>query len=119
MKYLGLDLGTKRTGIAFADSDDDILFSLETISHENFEDLLDRIMVLIAEKSIDEVVLGLPLLPSGEEGSQAEIVRNFSAMLSKAQIPHCLVDERYTSQKLKDLDSDAAAACKILQGKLS
>ena len=118
MKYLGLDVGTKRTGVAFADTDDDILFSLETIEHSSEEDLLKSIQNLISEKQIDELVLGLPLLPSGEEGSQAEVVHSLCRALDSAQIPYSLVDERYTTEKSKELDSDAAAACKILQGKL-
>ena len=95
MRYLGLDVGTKRTGVAFADTDDDILFSLETIHHESQEELLSRVQELVLERSIDEVVLGLPLLLSGKPGSQANIVQSFAEALKREHIPHCLLDERY------------------------
>lgn len=119
MKYLGLDIGTARTGVAFADSEDDILFSLETLTHASQEELVEHIATLYKERSIDEVVLGLPLLPSGDEGSQVDIVRSLSEALIAANINHSLLDERYTTPKSSDLDPDAAAACEILAVKLS
>ncbi len=118
MRYLGLDVGLKRTGVAFADSEDDILFSLETISHSSMEELLSTVRTLATERNIDEVVVGLPLLPSGKKGAQAQIVLKFAEALQEAKILHSLLDERYTSTSQKDLDKDAVAACQILAVKL-
>ncbi len=118
MKYLGLDVGTKRTGVAFADSDDDLLFSLETIHHGSDEELLDAVKVIFEDKQVDEAVLGLPRLPSGEEGLQADLVRNFAQLLTDEGIPHSFVDERYTTPPKGDIDTDAAAACQILAIKI-
>ena len=114
MKYLGLDVGTKRTGVAFADSDDDILISLATIEHASQEELLESVCLLVKERNIDEVIVGLPLLLSGKEGSQAEIVQNFAQKLSQAKIPCSFIDERYTTPKSAQFDPDSAAACAIL-----
>jgi len=114
MRYLGLDVGTRRTGAAFADSTDGILFSLETIQHSSAEELLASVLLIIKEKQIDEVVIGLPLLPSGEAGSQAEIVQNFKELLSEEGISCSLLDERYTTSKSREIDKDAASACEIL-----
>ena len=118
MRYLGLDVGTKRTGAAFADSDDDILFSLETIHHDSEEELFAVLRELVTQHGVDEVVLGLPLLPDGSEGKQARIVNSLAKALLDAKIPCSLLDERYTSQKKHSFDSDAAAACEILAVKL-
>lgn len=114
MKYLGLDVGTKRTGVAFADSDDDILFSLETIAHTSSEELVSAVVELVRLRGVDAVILGLPFLPSGEEGAQAEIVRDVETLLSEEGISCSTVDERYTTAKSKDFDKDAASACEIL-----
>ena len=118
MRYLGLDIGTKRTGVAFADSEEDILFSLETITHDSEDELLKAVQDLVSERAIDEVVLGYPLLLSGEEGSQVAIVESFGEALERVQIPFSLLDERYTTKKIPEIDSDAAAACQILAVKL-
>ncbi len=118
MRYLGLDVGTARTGAAFADSEDDILFSLETIHHTSEGELFVMLRKLVTQYAVDEVVLGLPLLPDGSEGKQARMVNSLAKALSDAKIPCSLLDERYTSQKQHTFDSDAAAACQILSVKL-
>ena len=119
MRYLGLDLGKKRTGIAFADTIDDILFSLMTIEGKTEEELVECIARIITEKSIDELVVGLPLLLSGKAGSQADWVESVIIPLKKLGIPVSVLDERYTTGKRTDIDQDAAAACQILSVKLS
>lgn len=118
MNYLGLDVGTKKTGVAFASAQDDILFSLDTIQHSSFEELLVAVQALVRLRHIDEVVLGLPLLPSGDQGAQADIVLEFQDMLNEAGISTSTVDERYTTAKTGDFDKDAASACEILAQKL-
>lgn len=114
MRFLGLDIGTRRTGVAFADSEDDILFSIETLSHSSEQELFDYVCRTVVLRSIDEVVLGYPLLLSGERGSQAEIVLHFQELLIGAKIPCSLVDERYTTTANAKYDKDAASACEIL-----
>ncbi len=104
----------RRTGVAFADSNDDILFSLETIHHTSEDELFNAILELIEQKQIDEVVLGYPLLLSGKEGSQTKIVTRFQENLSNAGIMVSLMDERYTTPKSGEMDKDAASACEIL-----
>lgn len=114
MHYLGLDVGTRRTGAAFASDTDDILFTLPTISHTSEQELLKAVQAIVEQKQIDEVIIGLPLLPSGEEGAQADIAHSVHDVLSEAGITVHMIDERYTSQLSKDFDKDAAAACEIL-----
>lgn len=118
MHYLGLDLGKRRTGVAFADSVNDIIFSLDTIVGATEEELVGKISHLINERKIEELVIGLPLLPSGERGSQADWAQNLINKLEALGTPISLIDERYTTGKLSEVDQDAAAACKILSIKL-
>lgn len=119
MKYLGLDVGTKRTGAAFADTKDDILFSLSTIEHTSEEDLLHHVLRIVEDRAIDEIVLGNPLLLSGEEGSQAAFVQSVLNKFLEAGMQCSLLDERYTTPKNAKFDRNAASACQILQVKLS
>lgn len=115
MKLLGLDVGTKRTGVAYADSELDIVMSLETIEHSSFQELLLKIDLVRKEKEIDMLIVGLPLLPSGEHGKQADLVEEFAALLREKDIPFQFLDERYTTPSNPDIDPNAAAACDILQ----
>ncbi|MEK7217905.1 MAG: Holliday junction resolvase RuvX [Patescibacteria group bacterium] len=126
MRYLALDIGTKRTGVAFLDDDIGIPLPLETFPSSSKEEFMERVMEIIAQRTVDQVYVGLPRLPSGEEGSQARIVRHYAALLEERGIPLQFVDERYTTprkaktQKKRQLplgmtDLDSAAACEILK----
>lgn len=114
MRYLGLDVGTRRTGAAIGDDKDDILFSLATIEHTDFTQLTEAVMKIVSEKQVDIVVLGLPLLLSGEEGAQVAVVRSFGAELTKRGISCRFVDERYSTPPGPGMDKDSSAACSIL-----
>ena len=117
-RLLGLDLGNARTGIAFADTQSGFVVALDTFSHRTTEDLVLHLRILIREKKIDAMVAGLPRLPSGEEGEQAQSVRAMVQDIErKTGLPIVLIDERYTTicekGKYKS-DVDARAACEIL-----
>ena len=114
-RYLALDIGTRRTGVAFADDDTGVPLPLDTIQHTSFEELEKKVLDLIAERSVDHVILGLPLLLSGEEGKQSAIVRAFASRLENSGISPQFVDERYTTPPQKGSDSDATAAFRLLE----
>ncbi len=64
------------------------------------------------------LVIGLPLLLSGEEGSQSKIVKETVKHLKKdIDIPMDFLDERYTTTGQKSAlraDPDSTAACALL-----
>ena len=113
--YLALDIGLRRTGVAYASSDAGVPLALKTIKHDTFDVLNEKVADLFKEKDITHLIVGLPLLPSGDEGEQVEIVRS---AVDKMPIPsHILtifIDERHTTPREKYKDPDAAAACEIL-----
>lgn len=114
MKSLALDIGKRRTGVAYGDSEADIVFSLETIHHQSIDELCSAVQKIASEKEVEVVLLGLPLLPSGDEGEQATYVRSVADKLSKMGIFYELLDERYTTPSTRGVDPDAASACEIL-----
>ncbi len=126
MHFLALDIGTKRTGVAYCDEDVGIPFPLETIKASSRGAWLERVLALVTERKIDRVFVGLPRLPSGAEGSQAGIVREYTDLLEERGISVVFVDERYTTPRKskmakerdipeRETDADAAAACEILR----
>lgn len=112
MRFLALDVGSRRTGVAYGDTDIGIPFPLETIEHSTLQELYEVIRNFIEERSVDRLIIGLPLLPSGDEGEQVEYVRSFLPLLD--DFPYELVDERYTTPKGQNGDGDSHAACQIL-----
>ena len=127
MRYLALDVGTRRTGVAYLDSNIGIPLPLDTILHTSEKQVIDAVMTIIRERKIDRVIVGLPLLPSGVEGSQAAESRKIGMALQTAGITVDYRDERYTTPApsqhknalpTQKIDGDAAAACALLSGKI-
>jgi putative transcription antitermination factor YqgF len=114
VNILSLDIGLKRTGVAFADTDSKVPVSLKSLEHGDMKDLAGLLPALIEERGIEHIVLGLPLLPSGEEGHQAELVRDFASQYLEGVIPLSFIDERYTTPREKTQDGDSVAALAIL-----
>jgi len=114
MRILALDLGKRRTGVSFADDIVGIPLALDTLISADEADLVAQILQLCDEREIDLLVIGLPLLPSGDEGSQSSYVRLIGSRLEDAEVPVEYLDERYTTQKHGENDRDARAACQLL-----
>lgn len=114
MKILALDIGTRRTGCAFYDNATGVPLPLDTVQHRTIDEFVDRVSHLARDRGIDRLVIGLPLLPSGQEGAQASEVRTYSSALAALQIPATFLDERYTTPKGGPGDGDASSALSIL-----
>ena len=125
---LGLDLGTQTIGTAFADRDWRIASPGKTIKRGKFS--IDKLAIeaLIAERSIQGIVIGLPLNMDGSEGPRAQSARAYARNLSVLGLPILLWDERWSTTSaergLIDQDMsrakrkeriDSAAAAVILQ----
>ena len=98
MKYLAIDYGEKRTGIAASDAGGSMAFARATLpsvpEHIFWRDLL----AMIAEEKPAALVLGLPLNLNGEETKSSARARALAAELhTRAQLPVFLVNEALTS----------------------
>jgi putative holliday junction resolvase len=114
MKILGLDIGRRRTGVSFFDEATGVPLALDTIHHEEIEDLIDAVKKMSDERGIALLILGLPLLPSGSEGEQAEFVRECARELEAKNMRVVFLDERYTTDRSAESDGDAKAALELL-----
>jgi 6-phosphogluconolactonase len=129
MRFLGIDYGDKRTGLAVSDADATLANPLTVIETENPIYLAERIAHIMAEHAVDAVVLGLPLNMDGREGPRAQRVRTFAELLSALiSKPIEFYDERLSSYAAESLfpagqltrgqkkkRRDAVAASVILQ----
>ena len=127
MRYLAIDYGAKRTGLAVCDAAETIASPYAVV--HGHKDLIPQIGRIVASETIDAIVLGLPLNMDDSEGPQAKKVRAFAKELqSHIRIPVYLQDERLSSfgaeQKLEGIGLsrgkkrerlDALAAAEILQ----
>ncbi len=122
MQFLALDIGMKRTGVAFGDTTPPgTIVALTTITHASKEELLEGVKKAMQGKNIERFAVGLPLLPGGEEGSQVEAVQEAADFLSeKLSLEVQFIDERYTTSPDPHCeDPDAMSACSIADMALS
>jgi len=127
MRYLAIDYGAKRTGLALADDAHAIASPLEVVDSPSL--LTSRIIEVIKSQQIDALVIGLPLNMDDTEGPQSKKVRQFADEIKKQiDIPIHFHDERLSSfdaeqklaalgltRKKKKKHLDAVAAAAILQ----
>jgi putative Holliday junction resolvase len=125
MRFLALDIGERRTGVAYLDDATGVPLPLDTLHHANEAEFRAQVSALVDARKIDSIVVGLPRLPDGSEGAQARFVRERAAGLPSLSLPLEFIDERYTTPQRKtghkegkmpgSDDPDAAAACEILR----
>jgi len=124
MRYLAIDYGNRRTGLAICDAAETVASPLTII--QGRKDLIKRIAETVQSEGVQAIVLGLPLSMDGTESTQTRLVLKFAEELKKyLEIPVHLHDERLSSfaaeeklaaaeysrgQKKKRLDAVAAAA---------
>jgi putative Holliday junction resolvase len=132
VRILAIDHGTKRVGIALSDETATIAQPLEFIPAEPFADFLTRLKQLLAEKQVDQILVGMPRNMDGSYGPAALKVQEFVAVLKETiAIPIKTWDERLTSAQANRMliqadvrrdkrkqRVDAAAAAILLQSYL-
>jgi putative holliday junction resolvase len=129
-RILGLDVGTRRIGVAISDPLGITAQGLETLQRSNKRRDFAALENLIRQHDVREIVVGLPLRMSGAEGVQSGKMQAFAEELrNRFRLPVHLWDERLTSAEanrlLRETDLsiekrakavDRMAAILILQG---
>lgn len=97
-KYLGVDFGEARTGLAYSDALGLTAVGAGCIKSYNPEKAADEIAKKAEELNIDLIVIGKPLNMNGTSGARAELAEHFGAMISsRTKIPVTFFDERRTT----------------------
>ena len=131
-RLIGLDLGTKRIGIAICDDKRKIASPYKTIEYKNMEYLVNELKNIIKENNIFAVIIGNPINMDGSFGKSAQSINDKAKVIEKElNLIIAMWDERLStsgafnissnldinfSKKKKNIDENAAAF--ILQGAL-
>lgn len=98
MRYLGLDVGDVRIGVALSDETATIAGGLPTLERVGPRKDLKAIAALVREHAAGEVVVGLPRRLDGEVGVQGQKVLAFmDALRDVLDVPVVAWDERFTT----------------------
>lgn len=130
-RYLGIDYGLERTGLAISDREGKMAFPLTTLSLKeqgNRKNLLAALADIARANGAEALVMGLPLHADGSENEMVRIVRNIATRirrrlplpfywmpeaLTSEEARHDLVTAGLSGRELKQV-LDQQAACRIL-----
>lgn len=97
-KYLGVDYGDKRTGLAECDISGLIAGGIGTISEGGMRKTAQRVAEEAEKRSCKKIIIGLPKNMDGSEGPRADVIKAFGALLAEiTEIPIDYYDERMTT----------------------
>lgn len=101
---LGLDIGSKRIGVAGCDGTGLIASGITTIKRTSFIEDLAQLQGIVQEREVQVLVVGLPYSLDGNLGFQARKVQNYAKRVGAALgIPLDYVDERLTSVQAEEM----------------
>ncbi len=102
-KILGIDYGRARIGLALSDLSHILASPHGKIkTGKSHKDSSRALLKIIEENSVEQIVIGLPLLLSGKDSETTLNVRAFAEELKKiSQLPITLWDERLTSKEVE------------------
>lgn len=99
MRALGIDLGSRRIGVALSDSAGTVASPYETVERCG-DPALDhrRLLALAAEADVEVLVVGLPLGLDGQVGAAAEnVLAEVEQLRDATELPVETYDERLTT----------------------
>jgi putative Holliday junction resolvase len=130
VRFIGLDLGSKRIGVSICDERQSIATPFKVINKTNTNELIEKLKIIIEENNIGGIIIGNPINMDGSLGRSAQSVNDIASNISKSiDLPVILWDERLSSvgafnisslldvnvsKRVKTIDQNAAAF--ILQG---
>lgn len=98
MRYLGIDFGTKKVGLALSDEGGQMGFPHSVIP--NSPSLADDLLTLIRKEDVGAIVLGESLNLSGEENPVARQAKGLAKKLSEETgLPVYFEPEAFTTQE--------------------
>ncbi len=97
-KYLGVDYGDKRTGLAECDISGQLASGIATVSEGGMRRTAERVAREAEARLCKKIIVGLPKNMDGSEGARADVVKAFVEILSEiTDIQIEFFDERMTT----------------------
>ena len=124
MRYLGIDYGTKKIGLALSDDGGKIAFAHSILANTGEHQAMQSIRTLIQKEKVERIIIGMPSWSGKEESVVVTGIRELASKLTqKCALPVEYENELLTtriaeSQISGAKDADAAAAAVILQSYL-
>ena len=116
---MALDIGEKRVGIAISDPDERVASPVVVLPAAEVRSCARSFQRVIDDWEPDLMLCGLPMTLSGEEGPQAQRVREFAADIAQSTgLPIEFADERLSSAQAKRSLREKGLSEKAMRGKV-
>ena len=97
-RLLGLDLGSKRIGVAICDDRQSIATPFKIINKESAVQFINELNLIVKENNIEGIIVGNPINMDGSLGPSSQSIKDeCKNILVKIDIPLCLWDERLST----------------------
>ena len=118
-RWLALDLGHVRIGVALSDTLGMTAQPLTVLKSVGTQKDIITIGGLVNEHEVSQVVVGLPINMDGTESNQTKKIREFTYKLSnRLNVPVFFIDERLTSRQAERMMTDSGVTAKKQRGKV-
>jgi putative Holliday junction resolvase len=107
MRWLSLDVGSRRVGTALCDPQEKVATALDAFAFTGPEDVADRVAALVRTWEADGVVVGVPLTRGGQGRGERRVSAVVAALRARLGVPVEVVDERGTSVAAEELLAEA------------
>ena len=84
VRFIGLDLGSKRIGVSICDERQSIATPFKTINKTNTNELIDELKIIIKDNNIGGIIVGHPVNMDGSLGRSAQSVNDVASNISKS-----------------------------------
>ena len=132
MRWLALDVGSRRVGVAVCDADERVASSLRALDYSGPDGLAAAVAGLVRLWEAEGVVVGLPVTRSGQGRGERRVAEVVAALRRALAVPIETADERGTTRAAEGLLAaagvprrrwpemvDSVAARLILEGHLA
>ena len=119
MRFLAIDYGQKRTGIALSDPDEKLAFPRAIISMRGKDAFFAELLALAEAEGATGFVVGLPLRENGEDSETTRQTRNMAERLKRrTQLPVYFMSEALSSHDVQSRLRAAGKCGKAVQESL-
>jgi len=117
MRVLGLDIGTVRIGVAVSDAGGSVASPLVVLEARGLASDIRPLARIVEDYEVEQIVVGIPLTLSGDEGPQAATTREVAEAISLAlDLPVAYVDERLSSAEARRVMREAGMSDREQRG---
>lgn len=116
MRWLALDIGARRVGVAVCDAEERVATALAPLAFGGPQSLAAAVAVLVAERDVGGVVVGVPVTRGGAGRGEARVAAVVAALRERLAVEVATADERGTTVEAERLLAEAGVPRRRWEG---